>query len=440
MRRLAALLLALLVVPVSARADSAPAPIEARGPDADGAFVLVYDVSRPAAGDARLRLLVERDDAGDVLHRERDLGTRSLPAGTTRLELPFLPAEGAGEYAVALSMDGSAGARLRFAVNDTGGASAVVSWEVADAPTYLNLTSDTVNADGKLKGPGEALITRARLSDGNGLADVDRLVYAATGAHGVVEAGEVAPAWAGNATSVDVEHRFAASPLAAGAYTLLLRTEKDGASVAERSRTFAIKEVAPTLVPLTVPEAFPDGGPAIAAEAILADKNGWNASAAIEARVYRGSSRVDGSGVTVALGALAPLADQDGAARVALPLEIAFPRGWAPGSHRVSILVDGAALGSATFEVRALPGLTSAAAARDAEEVAFTVSLTQPGVVDLVLTDGRGAVSTTTRELPAGETVARVPPPWSSRPSASRPARPPSGACRPKDGTSPARR
>lgn len=393
MRRLSALLtLALLLVPTALPTSPGPTPVEARGPDEDGAFVLVYD---EVPVGARLRLLVTRDDAGDLAH-----ATRDLPAATaSRVEAPFLPAEGAGDYAVALEADGHAGAPLAFRVNATGSATARLAWTIAEAPTYLNLTSDTVNADGKLKSPGDALVTRLTLSDANGMGDLDGLVYVVTRESDVVDTGDVARPWAANETRVDVEHRYARVPLAAANYSLLIRAVKDGAPVANATRTFVIREVAPTLHDLRVADVLPDDVVEQATTLVLSDKNGVSPTAAVEARVYRASTRVDGASVTVRLGA--PTMDAELAS---YPLSLTFPARLTAGAYRVSVYADGALLGSSPFNVTALPGLAAVRATPGAR-LSLALNLTGEGIVSVRLDDGNGSATASTHALPAGETV-----------------------------------
>ncbi|HWH08895.1 MAG TPA: hypothetical protein VNX21_06825, partial [Candidatus Thermoplasmatota archaeon] len=335
-------------------------------------------------GPASLRLLVSRDGEPQG---DRDLGVRDLPAGTARVELPFLPAEGPGAYAVALAVDGAAGAPLRFDAHEAG-ATARVTWVVPDEPTRLALLDDPVNADGKLKSPGEAVVTRLRVEDANGMADVRALAWHVLQGAAVVESGALALAAAPNATGATVEHRHARVPLAAGEYLLVLR-----ANGAEARRTFAIRDVAPTLAALRLDNVTPDAETTLRAEALLADRNGWSADAALEARVYRGSARLPWA---VALDA--PRVQAENAT---FALAVTVPAGAAPGPHRVSLYAAGALVGSAGFEVLPVPRLAGVAAEPRDDALALHVNLTAPGLVDVLLA-GDGAALRTTRALPAG--------------------------------------
>ena len=393
MRRIAALLLSLLSLPVAAATPDGPAPLAAQGPDAEGGFLLSYDLHRASPGPVALRLLVATDAAE---RGERDLGARDLPAGATRLDVPFLPAEGAGEYAVALAADGVAGAPLRFHVDDAG-ATARVTWTVPDEPTTLLLTDDAVNADGKLKSPGEALLTRVRVEDANGARDAGPLRWFVLRGNVVVDQGETPLDAAPNATSLLVEHRYARTPLPAGEHALVLR-----AGGAEARRTFAIRDVPPTLASLRLDPATPDVDVALEAVAVLADRNGWNATPALEARVLRATARVPWNAT---LGA--PLAEGENAS---VPLRVVVPANASPGAYRVSLYAGGVLAGSAPFEVLPLPRLASVAAEPADDALTLRVNLTAPGLVD-VLAESGGASTRVAKALPAGVTDVHLPPP-----------------------------
>lgn len=383
MRRHVAWLLTLLLLPIASPAAPGPTPVEWRWPDGDGGYTLAYDVARAAAGPAHLRLLVTQGDATGT----RDLGTRDLPAGTTRVELPFLPAEGEGAYSVALEVDGAAGEPLRFDVA-TAATATSVTWVVPDEPTRLALVNDTVNADGKLKSPGDALVTRARLDDANGMADVRAVEWFVLRGASLVDAGSFPPPGEPNATNATLEHRYARTPLAAGDYSLVLR-----ANGAEARRTFAIRDVAPTLAALRVENVTLDEDRVVETTAALADRNGWNATPNLDARVYRASTRLP---IAVTLGA--PLVDGE-AARV--PLRFTLPQATAPGTLRLSLYVDGALVGSAPFDALAPPRLVNVTARPAGDAVTLALDLSAPGVVDLRVESG-DAVTRTTRALPLG--------------------------------------
>ena len=89
-----ALFLLLLVLPFSLPAASASSAVGvgAEGPDAQGAFRLLFDVQRDAPASVDVSLDVRREDADGPVQGARELGPSAFPAGTTRLNLSFLPA------------------------------------------------------------------------------------------------------------------------------------------------------------------------------------------------------------------------------------------------------------------------------------------------------------------------------------------------------------
>lgn len=348
----ALLLLSLLLIPTLAAASAAP---RAEGPDASGAYTLVFEVERANAGRVVLALAVAREDADGSVTARRELGGRDFAAGTSVLELPFLPAEGAGLYTVGLLVDEARVGEVRFAVDDAGGAR-TVGFDIPDEPTYLNLTSEDVNAAGKLKSPGEVLITRARIADANGLSDVEGVRWRVERAGALVYDGALA--WPQNGTSADVEVRFDRAPIAAGEHTLRLVAHRGSAELASAARTFVIREVAPTLVAGALPNVTPDVNLTLDAFLVLADRNG-EISGVMEPRVYRASTRVEGAGFSAILGTPLREADAEGTARFTYPLTLRVPERATPGAHRVSLYHDGALVGSVPFEVRAVPTLAS---------------------------------------------------------------------------------
>ena len=395
-----ALVLSLLPYPPAAAAHTLAVGVS--GPDPDGAYTLTYDIHRDAARSATLALDVARTDADGTRTGVRDLGAASLPAGTTRRDIPFLPAEGPGRYVVALVVDGARGGELAFDVDDAT-ATAALRFQVPDEPTLLTLANDSVNADGKLKSPGDPLLTRGTLSDGNGLADIQAFTWS------VERAGEDARAGAlalpSNGTSWSFEHRFDASPFEAGNYTLRLRALKGDAAVATVARTFAIREVAPTFVEGALANVTPDEAVTQTVSVVLADKNGVPEHA-LESRVYRASTRMENAGFAASLGTPTRLADVDGAARTAYPLTLRVPERATPGAYRVSLYADGALLGSLPFEVRALPTLTSVNATAREGRLTFDTRGVGEGVLIARLTDGAGASSLTSAAFTNGSGAA----------------------------------
>lgn len=350
--RLRALFFALLLLPFSLPvASAAPAsPVSATGPDAEGSWMLRYDVTMPAEATPTLRLLVTVQDGEARADASREVARRTFPAGTTPTELPFLPSEGAGEYAVALEVDGVASEPLRFSVAESGGASASVSFQVADEPLSLRLTNDTVNADGKMKSPGEAVVTRLVLEDANGLTGTTLLWRLEDERGAAVAAGEVPLPAEPNATSLSVEHRLARSPLAPGLHRAHFVAFQDGAARANLSRTFIVRDVAPALAAGNL-SALPRGAEQ-SVDVVLSDRNGAPGPGPLEARLYRGSARVTTPGFEALLATEGrPTGELDGAARTAFALTVRAPASADPGAYRVSLYANGTLLGSLPFDL-----------------------------------------------------------------------------------------
>lgn len=397
MRRHAlALLLALLQLPLLPALAAAPS---ATGPDADGAWTLAFDVSRDAAGRADAALQVEREDADGSASGSRELGNVDLPAGRSRFETSFLPAEGAGRYTVGLVLDGATADTVSFDVVDAG-ASRTFVFDVAEAPTYLNLTNDAVNDDGKLKAPGDAVITRATLSDANGVSELDGVRWSVEQAGVEVDGGLMTLAASAGATSASIEHRYDHTPIPAGLFTLRLRATKEGQTTAQATRTFAIKDAPPTFVSGAIPNVTPDEDVDLAPAIVLADKNGALGPGPLEARAYRASTRVEGAGFNTTLGAPTRLADAEGAARWSYPLALHVPARAAAGSYRVSLYANNTLLASLPYEVLALPTLRSATASIVDGRLAIAVNSSGEGILTARLTDGAGASTTTSADLP----------------------------------------
>lgn len=388
MRSIVVILTLLTLTPLVA-ADTAA------GPDAEGAWTLSYDVTRDAPGRVAASLDVMATDAGATTHGARDLGTLDLPAGATRLNVSFLPAEGPGDYAVSLVLDGAASPPLTFHVEGSHGASAQVSFAVPDEPTWLNLTSDGVNADGKLKSPGDDVITRATVHDGNGLGDLDPALRWSVDGAGYHDEGTLPLPATPSSPDASVEHRWHASPLANGTYRLTLSATRGGSPLANATRTFVVKEIPPTLAPLAVPDATPDADVSLPVDVTLADRNGAPGAGTLEARLYRGSQRADGldaafagGNATVDLARGQPRGVADGAGLTAYPLTIRVPAGAAPGQVRLSVLLNGTLLGSATFNVTALPTLANVTATPEGDALRIEASGSGQGILHVELRDG----------------------------------------------------
>lgn len=404
MRSRVLLLILLLTVPSSSAATAASG-VEARGPDGDGAFDLVFDVERDAGGNATLAFEVEAtDDAGARTTGRRELGTQALPAGASRWNASFLPAEGVGDYLVRLLVDGVARASLAFRV-ERDGASARLVFDVPDEPTEVALTSDTVNADGKLKSPGEAVVTRGTVRDGNGLADLDRVAQRLHASDGALVEETTLALTAANATSGSFEGRIARSPLAAGAYRVQVVALKGGADVASVERTFFARDVAPVLLAGATSNVTPDADTRQALGVVLGDRNGAPGEGRLEARVYRGSARAEGLGVVALFpdgAADAPfssgarLSDADGHGRTAYDVSLRVPARAPSGSYRVSLYANGTLLGSLPFEVRALPALANVTATTANGTLRLAAAGTGDGLLRATLRDEKGASSTVT--------------------------------------------
>lgn len=421
-----ALLTLLPLLPVATA--NAPTPLGAEGPDVDGAYLLTYEIVRATAGSAQLALLIERDDGESVLLATRELGQVELPLGVSTRSFSFLPAEGAGDYAVALSVNDRVGEPLRFTVADADGGSAMFAYAIPDEPTNLALTSDSVNGDLKLKSPGDAVVTRATFTDANGWGDVDGVRFRVERQQGDAwlpfDTGAVVVDALREATSVPIEHRYGRSPIAAATYRLTLSAHRADIDLANASRTFVIREVAPTFLAGALPSpAIPDENLTLLAAVVIGDRNGVAPDALLDARVFRGSARVEGSGFAVSLAgagnttllsAGAPLPDADGAARVSIPLALNVPARATAGAHRVSLYVDGALVGTMPFDVAPLPTLTQAKGVADGDAWLLHVNGTGDGVLVATLRDAEGVTATTRAALTNGTGAVRVEAPSSA--------------------------
>lgn len=380
----------------------------ALGPDADGAWALRFELSRDAAGPARLALDVRRE-AEDVVVGWRDLGVAQLPAGASTREASFLPAEGAGRYVVSLVVDGARGDAVAFDV-DEGGASRTVRFDVPDEPTFLNLTPDDVNANGKLKSPGEALLTRAVVSDANGIGELEEVRWRVERGGAALDGGLVPLPASANATSHAFEVRFDRAPFEAGNASLELEAWRAGAVVARASRTFSIREVAPSMVAGTLANATPDAESCQNATVTLADKNGAAGPGPFEARVYRGSARAEATGFAVSLGAPARAGEANGAGLTVIPVALCVPARAAAGAYRVSLYHDGTLLASLPFEVRALPALHGVVASTSEGRLALAVNASGEGFLLARLVDGAGASTRVAAPVSSDARLELVPP------------------------------
>lgn len=383
------LMLLLLCLPPLVQAQDAPSvtPVAAT-PDGNGGFHLEYDVMR-AAGNVTLALEVRVvDDAGEGRAGSRALGTRALGAGTTRVNVSFLPAEGPGDYAVALVVDGASSAPLTFRADGSDGASATLTFDVPDEPTRLWLANDTVNADNKLKSPGETLVTRAFVEDGNGLADVERVRWRVTSANVPFTAAGDATLSPLNATTASLEIEFARSPIPAATYRMTLEAARAGTVLAVANRTFIIRNVAPVILAAPTLDVVPDEEQTVVGALVIGDRNGIDNASVVESRVYRGSARVERNGFRVDLSGEGPNAtlgngshqlDNDGFGRVAFSMATTVPANATEGTYRISFYSENTLVGTVPLEVRAVPTLANASVRADADGLFATVTGTGYG-------------------------------------------------------------
>ena len=387
----------LLLMPPIALAQPAASvePADVAGPDADGAFTLAWNVTLDAPRTARATLHVRAlDGAGAETTGTRDAGNVQLPAGASRWQTSFLPAEGSGTYEVRLQLDADAASLpLTFHVDDASGASTRVEFTVEDAATRLALTSDSVNAANKSKLPGDALLTRATLEDGNGLTDVERVRFLVTNTTGaLVDSGAVA--WVAlNDTHATLEQSFARAPMPAGMHVLTLRAERGANVLAEASRTFVIRDVAATLQDAPSLTAVAGENATLSARVVVADKNGVSVPLDVETRVYRGSARAEGDGFAARFLQWRALADADGHGRAEGDLAVTIPASASIGAHRVSFYINGTLLGSVPLDVVAAPTLGAVSISTDAQGAVFNVSGTGAGHVTARLHDANGLSS-----------------------------------------------
>lgn len=256
----------------------------------------------------------------------------------------------------------------------------------ADAPTTLRFASDAVNADGKAKAPGSALLTRVVLADPDGLRDVARVTFTYArndSGHLVTVEQHAHEAFNATATQAALEDRFDTSPMRDGAYVCTVRVE--GRSTTSVSRTFLLLDTAPdTQVALASASVLPGPteltGTVLVRDANLGtgplDPGDVTALGSLRLTLYRGSAKVADEGWALAARGLAgaPVLDLDlrevgtrsagdayraagGKGEVAVPFTVQVPEGAAAGTYRVSAAAQ-TAVSSASFEVLAPPRVT----------------------------------------------------------------------------------
>lgn len=389
------------------RVEPAPAllALSADAPAADWTIVLPVRHAADVPEDAPTTWAARWSDGNGTLAWEEPGPRLPFRPEDGEARPAFLLRYGPGRYEITLRAHGrwvageSAPLALEAARATDPSSEVPIVAVVPDAPLTVALTSDTVNADGKLKRPGEELVTRVRLADGNGLAALARVTFEVLREGAVVNVTDSAlPADRWARTTLDLESRFAASPMSAGPYTMRIRAWNDSGPAAAATRTFAIKAVRPDLANLTLEASsvLTDRAWTLAGSAALESK-GWerpvDVDGLLQLRVYRGTTQVAweaGAGnVTGPTPLLAPLAGaahaRSGAHGVAtLPIAVTVPAG-AAGSYRVNVLWSANAtdiatsLASWTLVAEPAPAFTTLEAAGEPRAgsrlpVAFEVS------------------------------------------------------------------
>ena len=334
---------------------------------------------------------------------------RATAAPEVALDRAVLARYGAGNYTLVVVAGGSADGSsdpVRLALAEPGPvrADALVTWAGDGSPAVLTLTSDSVNADGKLKSPGEELVTRFVAEDADGLAPVDVVVRKADR----VVATDVVPV-PDATTRATLEHRFARSPIGAGEHVLTLLLDD-----ANASRTFVIRDVRPTVLAEPPPKLV--AGRTGEVPLVVADRNlaaGERGPGVLVAKLYRSTSPVawrlaaggtEGTGSVVV--DLANATSEDASWRIVgdagtltRPVFVEVPADAVLATYRLAVYQDGVKVGEQTFEVTPPARI---------EGVAIVEA--RPGGVARVTgrADGLDAVHVTLSGAAEGETDAAV--------------------------------
>lgn len=258
----------------------------------------------------------------------------------------------------------------------------------ASQPTSLRFASDSVNADGKTKTPGVALITRVYVADADGLADVRSVTFAyfrdAAGERVPVATRVVAQPGAnltGSPTQVLVEDRFDFSPMKDGAYVCRITADGTPGGNATLERTFVLQDVQPDATLALAPSVLPLRAGTLAGELTVSDRNfgtgpldlgDVRALPLLRLALFSGSSRVSEAGWAIAAGTLEGASlDLDlrgegarstafryealnGTGRLHVPVTVRVPEAAPAGTYRLSVALNGT-LASASFDVLPVP-------------------------------------------------------------------------------------
>lgn len=293
----------------------------------------------------------------------------NLTGEPTTVDASFAARYGPGRYQVQVEARGnrSAGASAPVLVDveepPDPSDDAPVEAIVPDRPATLDLTSDSVNDDGKAKYPGQTVITRLVARDPNGLQPdaVDVTVHREhpDGSRVPVRNASLPlpeDAWARK--EVHLEDRFAWAPLKDAPYVLEARlpgTEADPAT-----RTFRILDEQATLADGTVPDDVATHPPPVLdGHAVVADDNlggGPDGPPVAEletlsARLYRYSQELDppaevtfpGNRTALDLSETPSHPDNYGyategdAGRFRIPVDVHLPPDPEPGTYHVTL-------------------------------------------------------------------------------------------------------
>lgn len=304
--------------------------------------------------------------------------TEAWPDATVRgnatLAGSFVAEHGEGRYEATLRVGDGASAPVVVTFEEPAPATAetMVTWDGVSSSARLALSSDSVNANGKLKFPGEDVVTRFVAEDAGGLAGELRVDVQAEDGRKVASERLRLP----GGTRASLEHRIALSPLAVGNYTLAIAS--DASSV---RRTFTIKDASPVVLDASAP-ATTRAGRSIDVVLTLGDRNLDDAgrmSGALVAKAYRASTALawtlasggasgDGS---VPLDLATATADDptwnvaDGFGTVVRRVTVHVPAGAAPATYRLAVTRNADKVGEAFFDVVPPPAiLLRATAAR----------------------------------------------------------------------------